>query len=145
VKLITNAMLRGACRDQRKLFRKTFPNGAPVTIAAARKAQKAGLDVLWACNLLPEPLFYEYYAKRKPLFYEYDAKRKPLDDEYDAKRESLDDEYDAKRESLFDEYDAKRKPLDDEYYAKRESLDDEYDAKCIKLLVSILRRMEVKK
>jgi hypothetical protein len=111
MKRITVTMLRGACNDQRKLFRKTFPDGAPVTLAAARKALKAGLAVFWMCTLLPKSLYDEYYAKCKPLDYEYYAKCKPLDDEYYAKR----------------------KPLYDEYYAKR-----------LKLLVSLLRRVEVK-
>ena len=120
MKLITNAMLKGACEDQRKLFRKVFPDGAPITVAAARKAQKAGLDVLWLVNILPSPLYAEYLAKCKPLDAEYWAKRKPLDDEYWAKRKSL----------------------DDEYYAKCKPLDDEYWAKCVKILLTLLKRMK---
>ena len=100
MKLITSKMLKGACGDQKKLFGKLFPGGAPVTIAAARKASKAGLDVLWLVNILPKPLLDEYEAKCKPLF--------------------------------------------DEYYAKCKPLLDEYEAKCMRLLVSLLRRVEVK-
>ena len=118
--LITNSMLKGACHEQRKLFREIFPGGAPVTMAAARKAQKAGLDVLWLVHILPKPLYDEYDAKCKPLYDEYCAKRKPL----------------------YDEYWAKRKPLDDEYWAKCKPLDDEYRAKRIKILVKLLRKAE---
>ena len=118
MKLITNAMLKGACEDQRKLFRKVFPDGAPITVAAARKAQKAGLDVLWLVNILPSPLDDEYRAKCKPLDAEYWAKRKPLDAEYWAKC----------------------KPLYDEYRAKCKPLYDEYRAKYIKILVKLLRK-----
>jgi hypothetical protein len=75
MKLITVSMLRGACRSQRALFRKTFPGGTPVTMAAARKAQKAGLDVLWLAEILPNPLYADYLAKRKPLDDDYLAKR----------------------------------------------------------------------
>jgi hypothetical protein len=85
MKLITESMLRGACKSKRALFRKTFPDGAPVTMAAARKAQKAGLDVLWLDEILPEPLDADYYDKRTSLHDYYEAKRKPLADDYDAK------------------------------------------------------------
>ena len=131
MKLITNSMLKGACHEQRKLFRKLFPDGAPITMAAARKAQKAGLNVLWLVNILPKPLNDEYEAKCKPLNDEYWAKRKPLDDEYWANRKLLDDEHYAKRKPLDDEYEAKCKPLDDEYYAKR-----------VKILLAFLKRMK---
>jgi hypothetical protein len=75
MKIITNAMLKGACTDQRRLFRKIFPDGAPVTVAAAMKAHKVGINVLWVSRLLPKPLRDEYCAKRKPLDDEYWAKR----------------------------------------------------------------------
>lgn len=65
MKIITNKMLKGACPSQRRLFRKVFPDGAPVTLAAARKAEKAGLAVTWAAYLLPVPLYYEFLAKYK--------------------------------------------------------------------------------
>ena len=67
MKLITSKMLKGACGDQKKLFDKLFPGGAPVTIAAAREASKAGLDVLWLVNILPKPLLDEHEAKCKRL------------------------------------------------------------------------------
>ena len=129
--LITNSMLKGACHYQRKLFRKTFPDGAPITMVAARKAQKAGLNILWLLEILPNPMYDAYYAKRKQLNDEHWAKLKPLDDEYEAKHKPLDYEYEAKRKPLNDEYYAKCKPLDDEYYAKR-----------VKILLAFLKRMK---
>jgi hypothetical protein len=119
MKLITVSMLRGACRSQRALFRKTFPEGAPVTMSAARKAKEAGLDVLWLANLLP----------------------KPLDDDYLAKRKSLDDDYLAKRKPLYEDYLAKCKPLDADYEAKRKPLYADYEAKCTKILITYLRKV----
>jgi hypothetical protein len=100
MKLITVSMLRGACRSQRALFRKTFPDGAPVTMSAARKAKEAGLDILWLIELLPKPLDADYEAKRKPLDDDYWAKRKPLYADYEAKYKPLDDDYEAKRIKL---------------------------------------------
>jgi hypothetical protein len=141
MKLITVSMLRGACRSQRALFRKTFPDGAPVTMSAVRKAQNAGLDVLWLTNLLPKPLDDDYWAKRKPLNADYEAKRKSLYADYEAKYKPLDDDYEAKRKSLYADYEAKYKPLDDDYEAKYKPLDDDYEAKRIKLLLTYLRKV----
>jgi hypothetical protein len=52
---ITAALLRRhrACRDQVKLFAKTYPRGLTVTVENSFEAASAGLDVLWAVNLLP--------------------------------------------------------------------------------------------
>jgi hypothetical protein len=89
MKLITESMLRGACKSKRVLFRETFPDGAPVTMAAARKAQKAGLNVLWLAEILPEPLHADYYDKCTLLHDDYLAKRTSLHDDYLAKRIKL--------------------------------------------------------
>ena len=152
MKIITDDMLRGACSEQRALFRKTWPKGAAVTKANAIKAAKLGLAPAWVAErFLCKPLDDEYQAKRKPLDDEYLAKRKPLDDEYRAKRKTLYDEYQAKRQTLYDEhqakhktlydeYQAKRETLDDEYLAKRKTLDAEYRAKCWQILLPILKK-----
>ena len=53
---ITLTQLKGACPEQRALFRRVFPKGAPVDEATALKAVAAGLDVYWlAARLLPAP------------------------------------------------------------------------------------------
>ena len=132
MKIITNTMLRGACHEQRVLFKRTFPDGAPVTVAAARKARKVGLDVSWLSRLLPKPLDADYLAKCKPLDADYEAKLKPL---YDV--------YWAKRQPLYDDYEAKLKPLDADYLAKLKPLDADYLAKCDALLVSFLRKVRL--
>ncbi len=44
---ITLAMLRGACKEQRDIFRKEWPEGAEVTIENVRRAQELGLSLLW--------------------------------------------------------------------------------------------------
>jgi len=38
---ITLAMLRGACKEQRDIFRKEWPDGADVTIKNVRRAREA--------------------------------------------------------------------------------------------------------
>ena len=130
MKIITDDMLRGACSEQRALFRKTWPKGAAVTKANAIKAAKLGLAPAWVAErFLCKTLYDEYQAKRQTLYDEHQAKRKTLDDEYQAKRKPLDDEYQAKRE-----------PLDDEYRAKRQTLYDEDWAKCWQILLPILKK-----
>jgi len=37
-----------ACADQRKTFRRLFPDGCEVTVENAEKANRHGLDVIWA-------------------------------------------------------------------------------------------------
>jgi hypothetical protein len=111
MKTITASMLKGACANQRALFKATFPDGASVTVASARKARRAGLDVLWLADLLPAPLDAEYLAKRDALDAEYLAKRDALDAEWQAKCDALYAEYLAKRDALDAEWQAKRAPL----------------------------------
>jgi hypothetical protein len=47
--VITAAMLRGmgVCREQYKLFKRTFPEGCAVTRRNARKAMRTELDLEW--------------------------------------------------------------------------------------------------
>jgi len=82
-------MLRGACEEQHRKFCELFPGGAPVTVRAAMRAHREGLDVLWCVRLLPESLYSQYWAACKPLYDQYRAARKPLDDQYLAARNSL--------------------------------------------------------
>ena len=78
-----------ACPGQVDLFRQIFPQGAPLTLAALTKAEKAGLDIWWCQKLLTGKVNDDYLAKCKSLYDDYEAKRKPLDDDYFAKRKSL--------------------------------------------------------
>lgn len=61
---ITIKHLRGACKDQRMIFRETFPKGAPLTGKAMAKAVAADLDVLWLRRLLKGPAQDAFYVLR---------------------------------------------------------------------------------
>jgi hypothetical protein len=52
--------LVGACEEQRALFQKTFPDGAPVNEDSVDKALAAGLDIIWLARLLPPPARLQY-------------------------------------------------------------------------------------
>ena len=45
---ITLAMLKGACREQRAIFRKEWPEGVEVTLENVRRAQEIGLPLEWS-------------------------------------------------------------------------------------------------
>jgi hypothetical protein len=76
MKKIMLSDLKGACKDQRKLFAKVFPDGAPVTLRAAEKAEKAGLDIFWLEGLLKGEVYDAYWAFLKTMRDAYDASRK---------------------------------------------------------------------
>ena len=40
-------MLKGACREQRAIFRKEWPEGVEVTLENVRRAQEIGLRLEW--------------------------------------------------------------------------------------------------
>ena len=47
---ITIGMLKGACRDQRAIFKAEWPQGADVTIENVRRAQELGLTLSWGAS-----------------------------------------------------------------------------------------------
>ena len=69
MKTITASMLvkAGACHDQLKLFRETFPRGCRLTLANVKKAISVGLDVEWAVrHFAAEPAEDAYRTAVKP-------------------------------------------------------------------------------
>ena len=53
---ITLKMLRGACREQREIFKGEWPLGAEATLGNVRRAQELGLDLNWGAKwFTPEP------------------------------------------------------------------------------------------
>lgn len=56
-KRVTLELLRdwGACRWQRTLFRRFYPNGAELTVAEIARARRRGFDVWW----FAEKMLYE--------------------------------------------------------------------------------------
>ena len=68
---ITLAHLKGACADQRALFQRTFPDGAPLTEEFVDTALKARLDILWLTHLLPPPARAKYMRARAPAWAKY--------------------------------------------------------------------------
>lgn len=66
---ITAAKLRrvGACSDQVATFKRLFPKGTSVTLASARKAAKAELDLGWFSDyFLSAPAWKAYDEAMAP-------------------------------------------------------------------------------
>ena len=88
-KVITLQMLldKGACDEQVRLFKETFPKKGEAKVTKALCAKVAHLfDFEWAAvNFLPGHLWAEYESKRAPLLAEYKSKEAPLWAEYKSK------------------------------------------------------------
>jgi len=144
MKRLTAVRLRaaGARRPQLRIFRKAWPDGAPVTVAAARKARKLGLNVQWLGYLLPPLMRAEYVAEAAPLLAECGAKVDALWGGCNAEEDALRAEYGAKTDALLYEFDAKVDAVWAKFDVKTDAWRAESDAKADVILVGYLRRME---
>ena len=50
---ITLAMLKGACKEQRDIFKAEWPKGVDVTLENVRRAQELGLTLAWGEHWFP--------------------------------------------------------------------------------------------
>jgi len=155
VKRLTAARLRaaGARRSQLRIFRKAWPDGAPVTAAAMRKARKLGLDVRRFVRLFPPLMRAEYVAEAVPLLAECRAKVDAVWGRCNAKADVLRAEYGArcdvsravrrpKTDILLYAFDAKVDAVWVESGAKADVIWAEYGVKADAILVGYLRRMK---
>jgi len=101
---ITTKHLKGACADQVTLFKKTFPNGAPLTKKAMSRAMDVGLDVWWLERFLSELARAEYERATAPARAEYELVRAPALAEYYRVTASALAEYELVRASAWAEY-----------------------------------------
>ena len=69
---ITIGMLRGACKEQRDIFRKEWPEGAEVSVENAFRAQELGLNLVWGEQWFTADARKAYDAARVPALKAYD-------------------------------------------------------------------------
>ena len=112
---ITLAMLRGACKEQRDIFRKKWPKGADATLENVLRAQALGLDLSWGTRWFTPEALAEYDRQRAPLLAEYERQRALLLAEYERQRALLWAEYERQVAPLRAEYARQAAPLWDEY------------------------------
>ena len=112
---ITLAMLRGACKEQRDIFRKEWPKGADVTLENVQRAQELGLDLSWGLRWFTPEAVAEYKRQEAPLWEEYQRQSAQLWAEYDRQRELLWAEYERQSAPLRAEYLRQEAPLWEEY------------------------------
>ncbi|MBK7330575.1 MAG: hypothetical protein IPI85_16310 [Dehalococcoidia bacterium] len=63
---ITLAMLKGACKEQRDIFRAEWPEGVDVTIENVRRAQELGLALAWGEHWFTVPAKKAYREATAP-------------------------------------------------------------------------------
>ena len=63
---ITIGMLRGACKEQRDIFRKDWPEGAEVSVENAFRAQELGLNLVWGEQWFTAPAWKAYIEATAP-------------------------------------------------------------------------------
>lgn len=80
---ITIGMLRGACKEQRDIFRKEWPEGAEVSVENAFRAQELGLDLSWGERWFTAQALKAYDAARVPAWKAYDEAIAPARKAYD--------------------------------------------------------------
>ena len=86
---ITLAQLRGACKEQKDLFKRTFGEQVHLTLALAEK-HAGDFNFDWAAqHLLPAPLWAEYERQQAPLLAEYERQKAPLWAEYERQEACL--------------------------------------------------------
>ena len=132
---ITLAMLRGACKEQRDIFRKKWPKGADATLENVLRAQALGLDLSWGTRWFTPEALAEYDRQRALLLAEYDRQRAPLLAEYERQRALLLAEYERQRALLWAEYERQVAPLRAEYERQAAPLWDEYERQAAQLWV----------
>lgn len=59
--VITIKMLRGACPQQRQIFRLEWPQGAEATLENVRRAQELGLDLEWGARWFTNTSRWTFY------------------------------------------------------------------------------------
>ena len=74
---ITLAMLRGACKEQRDIFRKEWPEGADATIENVRRAQELGLNLAWGEHWFTAAAWKVYDEATAPAWKVYDEATAP--------------------------------------------------------------------
>ena len=100
--------LRGACEDQRDLFRRLFGRQVTLTLELAEK-HAADFDFSWAAqNLLPVPLWAEYERQEAPLWAEYQRQEALLWAEYERQETPLLAEYERQKAPLWAEYERQK-------------------------------------
>ncbi|MBK9077611.1 MAG: hypothetical protein IPL77_22065 [Flavobacteriales bacterium] len=70
-------MLRGACKDQRDIFRAEWPEGVDVTIENVRRAQELGLNLAWGEHWFTAAARKAYIEARVQALKAYNEARVP--------------------------------------------------------------------
>jgi hypothetical protein len=86
MKILTLSILKAAhaCEPQVELFKRLYPEGLEATVANAKAAQAAGLDIFWAANLLSPSARAAYQDATASASAAYRAATSPAWEAYQA-------------------------------------------------------------
>lgn len=98
---ITPAMLRGACKEQRDIFKAEWPQGCEATIENVRRAQELGLDLEWGKRWFSPAAWDSYQAARAQAWASYQAATAPALASYEAATAPAWDSYEATIDSAW--------------------------------------------
>jgi len=76
--MITLRMLRGACSEQKRLFKTEWPGGAEATLENVLRAVELGLDMPWGTRWFPAEARAEYERQEAPIRAEYQRQEASL-------------------------------------------------------------------
>jgi hypothetical protein len=117
---ITADMLKGACAEQLRIFRREWPKGAPVSARSAARAAKLGLDAAWVAKcLLSAPALAQYEAACATALAQYEAACAPALAQYEAACATALAQYEAACATALAQYEAVRAPALAQYEAAR--------------------------
>ena len=97
VPIITKKMLRGACKEQKKIFKAEWPDGAEATLGNVLRAVELRLDLDWGTRLFTPAARAEYYRQTGTLLAEYYRQEAPFWAEYYQQTATLRAERDRQR------------------------------------------------
>ena len=93
VPIITKKMLRGACKEQKKIFKAEWPDGAEATLGNVLRAVELGLNLEWGRRLFSPTARAEYERQVGALWAEYKRQEAALRAEYNRQEAALWAEY----------------------------------------------------
>ena len=131
-------LIRGACPEQKAIFKKEWPKGAVVNLENVLRAVDLGLNLTWGTRWFTPDARAEYERQHALLWAEYERQHAPLWAEYDRQTTPLWAEYERQHAPLWAELDRQRAPLWAEYERQRAPLWAELDRQHATLWVAAM-------
>ena len=103
VPMITLRMLRGACSEQKRIFKAEWPGGAEATLENVLRAVELGLDLPWGTRWFTAEARAEYERRVASIQAEYERQEAPIRAEYDRQVAPIRAEYERREAPIWAE------------------------------------------